>query len=59
VAGVGGNKDAVIIAQKFHAQLVSIADFFTVCEETPDGVSPDHVTRVALVQDEITFSSVK
>lgn len=57
-AGVNGNRGAVIVASQFAAQLVSIADSFAVCEETPAGVVPNRPTRVSLVDGALTFESM-
>jgi len=57
LAGVSGRRDAVIVAQQFGAQLVSIADVFTICEDLPATVVPGQPTVVRLVDRELTFSS--
>jgi hypothetical protein len=47
----------VIVAERFCAQLVSIGDCFTVCEEVPDGVVPGRPTVVRHVDGALQFSA--
>jgi len=57
LAGVTGNKSAIIAVTQFKAQLVSIADVYMACEENPNGVIQQKPTRVILQDGQLSFLS--